>query len=42
MFPTGLAEAAPPGRVSESTAAGTFVPFSGFVVSPFALKASAP
>lgn len=38
VFLTGLAEAAPPGKVGESTAAGTFVLFSGFVVSPLAAQ----
>ncbi len=38
IFLLGLAEAAPPGRVGESTSAGTFVLFAGYVVSPLAVQ----
>ncbi|QPC42989.1 MFS transporter [Kaustia mangrovi] len=39
VFLTGLAEAAPEGRVGEITAAGTFVLFSGYVVCPLIIQA---
>lgn len=38
VFLTGLAEAAPEGRVGEITAAGTFVLFSGYVVCPLLIQ----
>lgn len=38
VFLSGLAEAAPEGRVGEITAAGTFVLFSGYVVAPLAIQ----
>ncbi|OCW57041.1 MFS transporter [Hoeflea olei] len=39
VFLTGLAEAAPEGRVGEITAGGTFVLFSGYVVCPLLMQA---
>ncbi|UWQ22387.1 MFS transporter [Jannaschia sp. W003] len=39
VFLLSLAEAAPEGRVGESTAGGTFVLFAGYVVSPIAAQA---
>ena len=38
VFLSGLAEAAPEGRVGEITAAGTFVLFSGYVMAPLAIQ----
>lgn len=39
VFLLGLSEAAPQGRVAESTAGGTFVLFAGYVLSPLAAQA---
>lgn len=39
VFLTGLAETAPEGQVGEITAAGTFVLFAGYVVSPLVVQA---
>ncbi len=38
VFLTGLAAAAPAGRVGEITSAGSFVLFTGFVASPIAIQ----
>ncbi|WP_068298016.1 MFS transporter [Pararhodobacter sp. CCB-MM2] len=38
VFLTGLAETAPEGKVGEITAAGTFVLFAGYVVSPLLVQ----
>lgn len=38
VFLTGLAEAAPEGRVGEITGAGTFILFSGYVVCPLVMQ----
>lgn len=38
VFLTGLAAAAPPGRIGEITSAGSFVLFTGFVASPIAIQ----
>ncbi len=39
VFLTGLAEAAPDGRVAEITSAGTFVLFGGYVLCPVLIQA---
>ncbi|MBL4916792.1 MFS transporter [Szabonella alba] len=38
VFLTGLAEAAPEGRVGEITGVGTFILFAGFVVTPLVMQ----